>query len=221
METDLRVSDGLAEADGIGQPPTRSALESSSRKDAGNDQAARAPVKYCIQFLEKKREPKIIGNDVAPPQKQIPDASPSRYCFFRGSFIRALRYAARLRAKRGAVRAELDGVVQQGAPGITAIAMRDGELLFRSNVGQIDANTQYRRVRLQMDDGGAGNDGGGRGQAGARQADFQILAGVSGRGRQDELARVARRRLPARAACEVSSICGRTRASHWRSPRRK
>lgn len=41
------------------------------------------------------------------------------------------------------VLAEIEGVVTKGAPGITAIAMRDGRRLFRVDVGNIGPTTQY------------------------------------------------------------------------------
>ncbi|HEX3487166.1 MAG TPA: serine hydrolase domain-containing protein [Micropepsaceae bacterium] len=42
-----------------------------------------------------------------------------------------------------AVRSELEYVVKQGAPGVTAIAMRDGKQILRVDVGKIDSATQY------------------------------------------------------------------------------
>lgn len=41
------------------------------------------------------------------------------------------------------VRAEMELVVRQGVPGITAIAMKDGKQIFRLDVGKIDSETQY------------------------------------------------------------------------------
>jgi CubicO group peptidase (beta-lactamase class C family) len=41
------------------------------------------------------------------------------------------------------VRAEMELVVKQGVPGITAIAMKNGMQIFRLDVGKIDSETQY------------------------------------------------------------------------------
>ncbi len=42
-----------------------------------------------------------------------------------------------------ALRAELDAIVQQGAPGVTAIVMKGDRLLYRLDVGQIAPETEY------------------------------------------------------------------------------
>lgn len=41
------------------------------------------------------------------------------------------------------VRTQLEAVVKGGVPGVTAIVMRDGRLLYRLDVGGIDADTRY------------------------------------------------------------------------------
>ena len=41
------------------------------------------------------------------------------------------------------VRDQLEDIVKRGAPGVTAIVMRDGTQLFRVDVGKIDSTTQY------------------------------------------------------------------------------
>jgi CubicO group peptidase (beta-lactamase class C family) len=41
------------------------------------------------------------------------------------------------------VRTEVENIVKRGVPGVTAIAMKDGKLLFRLDVGQINSEAQY------------------------------------------------------------------------------
>jgi CubicO group peptidase (beta-lactamase class C family) len=41
------------------------------------------------------------------------------------------------------VRTEVEHIVRGGVPGVTAIAMKDGKLLFRLDVGKINSDTQY------------------------------------------------------------------------------